>query len=160
MIFSDPKFWLAISFLIFLALIIKYALPKIISILDSKSQQIAKQISDAQQMKERAEGLLLAAKKYHEESLLYCQKLIENAKDDATKLLTDAQQSMEQELSKKTALAKERIALEEARAIREIKSSIIQAAIKTIETKSANISNNSSGNLTKKAIDDIGKIVH
>ncbi|MES2678040.1 MAG: hypothetical protein V4612_07015 [Pseudomonadota bacterium] len=160
MIFADPKFWLSISFLIFLALVIKFVLPKIILALDSKSKQIADQIIAAKQMKEKAEQLLLAAKKHHEESLAYCQKLIEDAKAEAAKLVADSQKSLGEELAKKTDLAKERIALEEEKTIREIKSGIISAAIKIIATKAANLSGNSAADLSKKAIDDISKMVH
>ncbi len=160
MIFADPKFWLSISFLIFLALVIKFALPKIILALDGKSKQIADQITSAKQMKEKAEQLLLVAKKHHEESLTYCQKLIADAQAEAAKLLTDSQKSLEEELAKKTDLAKERIALEEEKTIREIKSGIISAAIKIIETKAANLSGNSAADLSKKAIIDISKMVH
>lgn len=160
MIFSDPRFWLTISFGIFLTLMLKYVMPKIIAALDNKSKQIANQINEARQMKEKAEQLLLAAKKHHEESLLFCQKLIEDAKAEAAKLLADSQKSLTEELGKKTNLAKERISLEEEKTIREIKSGIISAAIKIIETKAANLSGNSAADLSKKAIDDISKMVH
>ena len=86
----DSKFWLAISFFIFVALIIKYALPKILAALDNKSKQIANDIEQAKQMRQKAEQLLLEAKKHHEESLLYCQKLISNAQKEADKLLLDS----------------------------------------------------------------------
>lgn len=160
MIFSDPRFWLTISFFIFLTLILKYVMPKTIAALDNKSKQIADQINEAKKMKEKAEQLLVEAKKHHEESLLFCQKLIEDAKAEAAKFLADSQKSLAEELNKKTNLAKERISLEEEQTIREIKSGIISAAIKAIETKAANLSGNSATDLSKKAIVDISKMVH
>ena len=157
--FSDPRFWLAISFCIFLALLIKYVFPKIAAALDSKTKQIADQISAAKQMRESAEQLLLEAKKHHDESLQYCHKLIENAKDEAEKLLADSQRALEEELSKKTNLAKEKIKLEEEKAIREIKTEIIRSAITAIENKATNLSGNSTSEISKKAISNISAML-
>jgi F-type H+-transporting ATPase subunit b len=156
----DSKFWLAISFFIFVALIIKYALPKILAALDNKSKQIANDIEQAKQMRQKAEQLLLEAKKHHEESLLYCQKLISNAQKEADKLLLDSKKELEAELLKKTNLAKDRIQQEEEKTVREIKSNIIAAAIKIIADKSNNISAESSSALAKRAATDISKMIH
>lgn len=158
--FLDPKFWLTISFLIFTTLIIKYVLPKILEALDSKSKQIADDIEGAKKMREEAEKLLVETKKYHEESLLYCQKLIEDAKKEADKLLSDSKRELEAELLKKTNLAQERIKQEEEKTIREIKSNIVESAIKIISNKASNLTVESSSMMNKKAAADISKTVH
>lgn len=158
--FLDPRFWLTISFTIFSVLIIKYVLPKILAALDSKSKQIADEIEKAKQMREKAEQLLLEAKKHHEESLLFCQKLLRDTQIEAEKLLTDSKNELAAELLKKTNLAQERIKQEEEKTIREIKSNIINAAIKTIEAKSHNLSAESSSSIAQKAAIDISKMVH
>jgi len=160
MIFSDPRFWLAVSFFIFLTLVAKYLMPKIIESLDNKSQQILNQIKIAEQSRQKAEQLLLEAQKHHEESLIYCAKLIEDAKSEASELLTYSQKLLAEELDKKTNLTKERIATDEEKTMRDIKSEIINAAIKIIETKAANFNNNSATILSKKAITNISKIIH
>jgi F-type H+-transporting ATPase subunit b len=158
--FLDPRFWLTISFSIFTILLIKYVLPKILVALDNKSKQIADSIEQAKQMKEKAEQLLLEAKKYHEESLVYCQKLIHDAKEEADKLLSDSKKELAGELLKKTNLAKERIKQEEEKTVREIKSNIIASAIKIITNKSNNLSVESSSAIAKKAAADISKMIH
>jgi F-type H+-transporting ATPase subunit b len=158
--FHDPKLWLAISFLVFLSLMIKYIFPFLTRALNNKQKQIADNINQAKSMKEQAEKLLEDAKKYNEESLAYSKKLIEEAKVSASKLLADSQKSIEEEITKKMDLTKDRIRLEEEGAIREIKSNIINAAIKTIEERATKLSDNSAMSITNKAIDNIGKVVH
>ena len=158
--FLDPRFWLAISFLIFLTLLIKYIVPKIITALDNKSKQIANDIEQAKQIKEKAEELLLKTKQYHQESLLYCKKLIDKTKKETEKLLADSQNSLEQELINKTNLAKNRIRQEEEKIIRDIKLNIITSAIKIIEKKSQNLTNHSSSDSLKRAAEDISKMIH
>ncbi len=158
--FLDPRFWLTISFLIFVALIAKYVLPIILAALDNKSKQIADKIKQAKQMMQKAEQLLIEAKKYHQESLSYCQKLISDTTEEAEKLLADSKKDLEAELLKKTNLAKERIKQEEDKTVREIKSNIIAAAIKTIENRSNNLSTESSSAIAKRAATDISKMVY
>jgi F-type H+-transporting ATPase subunit b len=150
--FLEPKFWLAISFFTFVALMIKYALPLIIKMIDDKSKQIAKDIADARNAKEEAENLLAEAKKYSEESKKYCQKLIDDAQNEAAKILADSQKSLEDEINKKTDLAKERIKNEEEKTIREIKSNIIDAAIKNVAKKAANNSEKDAAELVERAV--------
>jgi F-type H+-transporting ATPase subunit b len=158
--FLDPKFWLSVSFLTFCALMAKFAVPKILAALDNKSKQIVNEIAQAEKMRQQAEQLLLEAKKYHEETLLYCQKLISDAGKETEKLLADSKNELAAELLKKTNLAKDRIKQEEEKTIREIKSNIIATAIKIIESKSHNLSGESSSLLAKKAVSDISKMVH
>ena len=50
----NEKFWLAIAFLTFVGLIIKYVGPKITKSLDQKSKEIAEEILAAKEMKEKA----------------------------------------------------------------------------------------------------------
>ena len=158
--FLDPRFWLSVSFLIFVALVIKYLLPKIIAALDNKSKQIADEIEQAIKMKIEAEQLLLKTKKYHEESVVYCQKLINEARQEAEKLLIDSNRELAEELLKKTNLAKDRILQEQERSIRDVKSQIISAAIKIIEERSVSLPNQTSLEIVKRAVTDISKMVN
>ena len=67
----NEKFWLAIAFLTFVGLIIKYVGPKITKSLDQKSKEIAEEILAAKEMKEKAAKLLATAEAYYKESLYY-----------------------------------------------------------------------------------------
>ncbi|MFT6332379.1 MAG: F-type H+-transporting ATPase subunit b [Lentimonas sp.] len=160
MLFSDPKFWLSISFLLFIVLMIKYAAPLIIAMIDNKSKQIANDIEQAKKMKIESEKLLESAKKYHEESLSYCQDLIKNAHQEGEKLLEESHKSLESEINRKTHLAKERITSEKEKVIRDMKSKIIDTAIKIIENKATKISDKSSSDLSAKFIANISKTIH
>lgn len=153
--FQDPRFWLAISFVIFLSAMLKYVVPLVINGLDKKSQKIQDEINQAKALKLQAEQLLEEAKKHQQEAVLYSQKLVEEAKIETANLLSSAKKSMESELAKKMALAKQRITLEEDNVIREIKSNIINAAIQAIEDKATKLPNNNLVAISKKSINDI-----
>ena len=83
----DPKFWLAISFFIFLGLMIKYALPAIIKMIDQGVKKVSNDIFQAIHAKEEAEKLLAEAEKYYQESLTLSKKLIADAEIEAANLI-------------------------------------------------------------------------
>lgn len=157
----DEKFWLAIAFTAFVILVAKYVWPKISKTLEQKSRSIAEEILAAKDLREKSAKLLAEAEKYHQESLSYSQKLIADAQIEAQKFLADAKKSIEDELNKKTAAAQIRIALEEEKAIRLVKTEIITAALKTIADKSSKSLDKKHGdNLFNKAAQDLSKIIH
>lgn len=125
----DEKFWLALAFLTFLTLLVKLAKSAILKSLNEKSQQIAKEILDAKEMKERAVKLLAKAEKYAHESEIYAQKLIKDAEIEALKYSAEAKKSVDTEISKKTAATIERMKMEETIAINKIREKIVTSAI-------------------------------
>lgn len=129
----NEKFWLAIAFFTFIALVIKFAKSSIIKSLDDKSKAIAEEILAAKELKEKATKLLAAAEKFSQESSVYSAKLMKDAETEAQKFLNEAQKSAEEEVSKRTAAALERIKQEEALTIREIKNNILSSAMQSIE---------------------------
>jgi F-type H+-transporting ATPase subunit b len=132
----NEKFFLALSFLAFLAIIIKLLAPKLSKSLDETSKKVAEEILAAKEMKEKAVKLLASAEKYYTESTSYADKLLKDAETEAEKFLAEAQKSISEELDKKTAAAQNRIKFAEENAIQDIKNSIITAALNTVEVES------------------------
>ncbi len=136
---TDPKFWLAISFLIFVLLIAKYIFPKIIALLDQKSQQIAYQIKEAAELKAAAEELLIKTENHHQETLLYCQKLLQQTNQEVEQILKDSRKLIEEELAKKTEVIKDRIEQEGKKALREMQENIISISVESIRKQALNL---------------------
>ena len=161
MLFHDPKFWLAIAFFTFVALVIKFARATISKSLEAKSKAIAEEILAAKEMKERAILLLAKAEKYAEESENYAAKLLQNAEDEAKKFAAEAAQMVESEIAKKTAASIERIKIEETSAIREIKNRIVNLAIENLsENIGKEMTAANHDQLVSKALGDFEKVVH
>src|SRR5579864_4586021 len=57
--FEDPETWVAISFILFLCLLLYYRVPrKLASSLDSRSSAIARELEDARRLRHEAEAIL------------------------------------------------------------------------------------------------------
>lgn len=149
--FIDEKFWLAIAFLAFVFLLYKYVWPILSKTIADHSNQIAKDLLDAKEMKEKALNLLKESEEQYQKSLEFSKKLIIDAENEAKKLFEDAKMAIEKDVAKKTEALNNRIKNEEEKTIRDIKEKIIKMAFVNVE----NELKNSENNIVKRAIDDI-----
>lgn len=134
----NEKFWLAVAFAAFLALLYKFARGAIVKSLEDKSRSIAEEILAAKEMKEKAAHLLELSEKFAQESDAYAAKLMRDAESEAQKFLDEAKKSAEEEVAKKTAAAAERIKQEELLVISAIKNNIIASALSEVENSTLN----------------------
>lgn len=157
----NEKFWLAIAFLAFILLVLKFARASILKSLDGKSKAIAEEILAAKEMKEKAIYLLEKSERFQKESEAYAKKLIKDAEDEAAKFTAEAKQMVADEISKKTAASLERIKMEEVIAVREIKTKIVETAIKNMsENISKEMGKAHHDHLIAQATEDFQKIIN
>ncbi len=128
----DEKFYLALAFLTFVGLIIKFVWPKLAAALDANSKQIAQELLEAKELKERAEKLLKDAEKFYQDSLTYAEKLVRDAEVETKQITELARNDLAAEIQKKTDAAIARVKLEEERLVRELKLKIVENAIAEI----------------------------
>lgn len=156
----DEKFWLAIAFLAFVLLILKYVWPILSNIIGDKSEQIAKDLKDAKDAKEKAEALLVQIKDQHKKAIENSEKIVKDAKKEAEKLINDSKKSVEKEVKRKVEALNDRIKNEEQRAIRDIKLKVVESAIGVVKEGLTNTDKEKFENVVKKSIDDVSKVIH
>ncbi len=149
----DEKFWLAVSFIIFIIFIYKFLGNKINSILNKKSQQIANDLLKASQAKEKAEKLLHEAQEYHQQSLKYAEKLKFDTSSELNIMYENATLSLQQELAKINEASQKRLQEEEQIAIRKLQETIILQAIEIVAN--TKISNDQQQLLIVKALENL-----
>ena len=98
----DSTFWVAISFLIFIGLLVYFKIPqKIKSYLDESINNIQNQISDAENLKVEAENILSEHQKKINNSKLEIKAMIDKANKEIDKNIlktnTDFHEVMEAE---------------------------------------------------------------
>ena len=132
---ENPKFWMAISFTIFISLAIKYILPLILKLIDAKSKEVDDNIKQAINMKLESESLLKNAKEYYDSSIAYSNKLIDDTNKEVENLLAKSQEKIEHEVSKRLNIAKNNIKQEELNAIKSLKKDIIESSANLVKMK-------------------------
>ena len=159
--FHDPKFWLAVSFLIFVAAMFKFAMPAIMEMIDNKVKKINSDIIEASEARKNAENLLAEAEKYYQESIALAKKIVNDAEVEALNLINHYQKLAEEEVQRKMDLTVKRIQQEEDKAIREIKDWILSSAISAMKNNITKINDRkTSSSIINKSIIDISKLIN
>ena len=130
----DATFWVAISFLIFLILLIYFKIPsKVKNILDQNINQIKKQVDESEKLKEEAKRQLAEYEKKIGESKLQVNKLIKEANDQAEKNIIKSNEVFHKLIEIRKKNTEEKIRQLKNQAIKDIKNASIKIAFESIE---------------------------
>ena len=102
--FSDPQFWVAIAFIIFIIAIFNPVRKLLTSSLDTKINEIKNNISEAENLKSETLNILSDIKKRQNEVELEIQEIHSNAKEKIKILETKAIDKLNEQTIKKEAI--------------------------------------------------------
>ena len=118
---NNPSLWVAISFILFLALIAKPAWQFITSSLDKKIDEIRTKIEEATKLREEAQDILAAHKRKLSDAEKEADEIINQAREEAQILRTKLTEDLENALERREKLAMDRIAQAENDAQEEVR---------------------------------------
>ena len=96
----DATFWVAISFLIFIILLIFFKIPsKVKNILDENINQIKKQVDESEKLKEEAKRQLAEYEKRIGDSKSQVNKMIKEANNQAEKNIIKSLKSLSSDIT-------------------------------------------------------------
>lgn len=126
----DPLFWVALSFVVFVALTLYYGVPAIVTkSLDDRADAIRKELDEARKLREEAQALLSDYQRKAREAENEAKSIIEQAKIEAEALATDSRKALIESLERRSKIAEEKIARAESQALSEVRSTAIETAI-------------------------------
>ncbi len=129
--FEDPTVWIGVSFILFVALFVKYILPFVTKALDRRSQTIADQLEHANRLRAEAEALLASYKREQQEAEAQATALLAQAQKDAATIRTNAETELQQAIARRTKQAEDTIARAEADAVQQIRTKLVELATDT-----------------------------
>jgi len=130
----DATFWVAISFLIFVILLIYFKIPaKVKDTLDENINQIKKQVDESEKLKEEAKNKLAEYEKKIVGSKSEIQKLIKTANETAEKNIIKSNEIFHQQMEMKKKNAEEKIKQLKIQANKDVKNAAINIAFESIE---------------------------
>jgi F-type H+-transporting ATPase subunit b len=129
-LFSQPEFWVAVAFVIFVVAVFKPAAGAITGGLDARAARIRQDLEDAARLRAEAEALLRDFEKRRNEATKEAAAIAAAAKAEAERLAADAQAELEAALKRREQLAMQRIAQAEASALTEVRAAAVDIAIK------------------------------
>jgi len=160
--FADPTFWVAVAFIIFVALAIKPlgVHRQMFAALDKRGQRIGKEIEEAEALREEAQKLLADYKRKQRDAVKEAEEIVAHAKAEAGRLREQAQKDLEASLQRREQAAMEKIAQAEAQALQEIRNQAVDVALAaTARLISDNLDQAKAASLVDEAIGDLsGKL--
>ena len=152
--FEDPKFWLTVSFILFVILMIKPFKSMMIGGLDQKIEEIKSNINSSLKSFSEAEIKLKEAEKQTEDLDNKIQELINSAKSQAETISKNIVDKTAQAISSKEKNSLERIKQIEISAIQSIKNQASIELNSMITNYLSNLSDSDRNKVLEKSVSD------
>ena len=156
--FEDPKFWLTVSFILFVILMIKPFKSMMIGGLDQKIEEIKSNINSSLKSFSEAEVKLKEAEKQTEDLDNRIQELLNSAKSQAEIISKNIVDKTSQTISSKEKNSIERIKQIEISAIQSIKKQASIELNSMITNYLANLSDSDRNKVLEKSVSDFKSI--
>ena len=130
----DATFWVAISFFIFIGLLLYFKIPKKIKdSLENNINSIKKQIENAEKLKEEAKSILSEQEKKLGNSKKEIKSMIDRANEYSEKNIIEVNKEFHYQMENRKKNAEERMRQMKEQAIKDIKNASIEIAISSVE---------------------------
>ncbi len=126
---QTPEFWVAIGFLLLIALIAKPAWKGITSALDSRSEKIKATLNEAASLREEVQHLLADYQRKQRDVAKEVDEILANAATEAEHSTIAASEELSEALKRREELAMEKISQAEAEAMQAVRNTAIDVAI-------------------------------
>ncbi|MGQ0484442.1 MAG: F0F1 ATP synthase subunit B family protein [Hyphomicrobiales bacterium] len=128
--FREPESWVAISFLLFVGLLVYLKVPAMLArMLDERSAKIARELAEARKLREEAQSLLASYQKKRVEAEKDAADIIDQARKEAEAYSAEAGRKLAETLERRTRQAEQKIAQAEAQAIKEVRTVATDIAV-------------------------------
>ena len=130
----DAAFWVAISFLIFLGILIYFKIPqKVKNVLDENISNIKDQIEESEKLKEEAKNILSEHEKKISTSKAEVKSMINKANEISEKNVIKTNEEFHNLMDNRKKNAEERIKQMKNQALKDIKNASVKIAIESVE---------------------------
>jgi F-type H+-transporting ATPase subunit b len=156
--YHDPKFWVAVSFTIFVILLFKPVQRLLLKGLDSRTSRIRKELDEAHTLREEAQALLSSYQRKQLDAEEEAKRIIRDAENEAASIAKKAEKDLEEALNRRIELAMQKLNSYESAILFEIRNNAIDIATNTVRRiVEENLSKDASHELVTQSIDHIQK---
>ena len=126
---QEAEFWVAVSFLIFVGVLIYLGVHKTIAkALDARSARIKADLDEARRLRDEAADLLASYQKKRDQAETEAAAIVAEAQAEAERVAAEARTKMEDFVVRRTKLAETKIAQAEAQALADVRAAAADAA--------------------------------
>jgi len=130
----DATFWVAVSFFIFLGVLIYFQIPqKIISALNESINSIKNEVDNAETLKEESKNILSEYEKKIGNAKAEIKKMIDVATEEADKTVLKTNEEFHIQMENRKKNTEERIKQMKNQALKDIKNTSVKISIQAVE---------------------------
>jgi F-type H+-transporting ATPase subunit b len=128
------EFWVAVSFVAFLAILYYYKVPRLIAkALDDRAEAIRRELDEARRLRQDAQDLLAEYQSKHRNVAGEADAIVEQARREAEAFAHETRAALNSLLERRTKAAQEKIARAEAQALDDVRARAVDAALAAAE---------------------------
>ncbi|HEY3912451.1 MAG TPA: F0F1 ATP synthase subunit B [Stellaceae bacterium] len=128
-LFRDPEFWVLVAVVMFIIIVWKPGRRSLLGGLDARATRIGDELDAARNLREEAERALAACQQKERAAAAEAEAIVAHARAEAERIAAQSARDLEDLLQRRQRLAEERIAQEQANAVAEIRSVVVDVAI-------------------------------
>jgi F-type H+-transporting ATPase subunit b len=128
--FGEPETWVAVAFVLFVALLVYLKVPaKMAAMLDERAARITKELAEAKKLREEAQALLDAYKKKRAQAEKDAEDIVALARKEAEAYAHETRVKLAETLERRTKQAEQKIAQAEQQAVKDVRTAATDVAI-------------------------------
>ncbi len=149
---TNTDLLVAISFFVFIGVLIYFKVPRIVGdMLDKRAEGIKSDLDEARATREEAQKILAEYERKSQEVQAQADRIVETAKAEAADAAEQAKEDIKASIARRLAAAEERIASAEATAVKDVRDKAVTVAMAAAKDVIAKQTTATAGN---KLIDD------
>jgi F-type H+-transporting ATPase subunit b len=157
--FGDPEFWVAVAFVIFVAVVVWRRAPAMVTkTLDARAKRIRDELDEARRLREEAQALLAEYQRKQRDTEREAEDIVAQAREEAELYAADARARLEELLQRRAAQAEDKIARAEAQAVADVRARASELAIAAATALiGGGLSEAKAKELISKGIEQVGR---
>jgi F-type H+-transporting ATPase subunit b len=155
--FAAPEFWVLVSFVLFIGLLVYYKIPNTLAkALDGRADRIRTELDEARRLREEAQQILADYQRKQRDAEKEVEDIIAVARREAEFYAEESRKALNESLQRRLKLAEEKIARAEDQAVKDIRSTAVDAAVAAAELLiTRELKGKSAESLVDKSIRDV-----
>lgn len=131
--FHSQYFWLFVSFGALFIIVWRFIVPSVASTLDARSERIRTDLEQAENLRLEAEKSLAAYEKQINEAKAEATEIVAKARAEAKEIAASHMVQLEEELSKKSEIARKSIEQAKSKALEDVQEQMVEMAMLATE---------------------------
>jgi F-type H+-transporting ATPase subunit b len=125
----EAEFWVLVAFVIAIGFLIYKVKGTVASALDARAAKIKTELDEAQKLRDEAQARLAEFQLKQRDALKEAEGIIALAKDEAQRLAAQGAKDLEAAIERRRRMAQEKIALEEQKAMSDLRIAAVDVAV-------------------------------